>query len=125
MSDQKRVLVEEYDMSEEEAEQVYKSMKTQVMLLAQTAERDWDRDEYEAVTDVLMGIQHQQAELVEEMEQSYIATIARYLPTTLGLVGVGQLVVGVFLVANGAAFIPTISVLVAAIVLLLSANVLF
>jgi len=124
MDDQKRVLVEEHDMSEEEAEQVYKSMKTQVMLLAQSAERDWDTGEYEAVTDVLMGIQHQQAEMVEQMEESHIATIARYLPKTLGVIGVGQLVVGVFLAVNGAAFIPTVTVLVAATVLLLSASVL-
>jgi hypothetical protein len=106
MSDQKQRLVEEHDMSEEEAEQVYKSMKTQVMLLAQSAERDWDKDEYEAVTDVLMGIQHQQAEMMEQMEQSRLATVARYLPTLLAVSAMAGALVGFWVVLTVGITIP-------------------
>jgi hypothetical protein len=117
MNDQKEVLVEEYDMTEEEAEQVYKSMKTQVMLLAQTAERDWGKDEYEAVTDVLMGIQHQQAEIIEQMEESHMATLARYLPALLGLGGLVGAATAVWMALTMNVAIPVFVMAILSIVL--------
>lgn len=81
--DAKEVLMEEYDMDEEEAERRRETILTDIMLEAQEAGRDWERDEYMAVTDVLMGIQRQQQKQIEQMEESRLATVARYLPTTL------------------------------------------
>lgn len=54
----------------------------------QSADRDWDNAEYEAATDVLLGPQTQQMEMVEDMEGSRLRKIARFIPlliTTAGL----------------------------------------
>lgn len=120
MSDQKKWLMEEHDMTEEEAEEVYESMKTQVMLLAQNAERDWDKEEYEAVTDVLLGIQRQQAEIVKEMEESRMATIARYLPAILAISGVVGAATAVWMALTTGTIIPV--VILSALSLILSAS---
>lgn len=84
-ADAKQVLMDEYGLSEEEAERKYEQILTNVMLEAQDAGRDWERDEYEAVVDVLMGIQRQQMERLEAMEQSRLTTVARFLPHILHL----------------------------------------
>jgi hypothetical protein len=101
MSDQKERLIEEHDMTEEEAEEVYTTMKTQVMLMAQTADRDWDTDEYEAVTDVLMGIRNQQVELMEQMQNSRLSTLARYLPVVLFIGGIAELSAFIWFINTG------------------------
>lgn len=83
MDDQREALAEEYDVSEDEVEELYKSMKTNVMLMSQEAGRDWGEDEYEAVTDVLMAIQYQQMRVMEQMQDSRAASLARHLPSIL------------------------------------------
>lgn len=88
-------------MTEEEAEEVYTTMKTQVMLMAQTADRDWDTDEYEAVTDVLMGIRNQQVELMEQMQNSRLSTLARYLPVVLFIGGIAELSAFIWFINTG------------------------
>lgn len=80
LTDQKEVLMEKHDMTEEEAEAAYDQVKMQVMMMAQSADRDWDKAEYEAATDVLLGLQTQQMEMMENMEGSRIRKVARFLP---------------------------------------------
>jgi len=91
-ADAKEVLMEEYGLSEKEAERRHETILTNVMLEAQEAGRNWERDEYEAVVDVLMGIQRQQQEQLEQMQESRLATVARYLPTVLMLAALAQAV---------------------------------
>lgn len=78
--DGKEALMDEFDLTEEEAERRRETILTNVMLEAQGAGRNWERDEYMAVVDVLIGIQSQQKKQIEKMETSRIATMARYLP---------------------------------------------
>lgn len=91
-----REIMQEHGLSEEEAEKRYETFKTQIMLAVQEAERDWDMDQYEAVTDTIMSIQYQQAKMIEEMEESRMAKLARYLPKILYLVGFAGLAVAIW-----------------------------
>ena len=102
-ADAKQVLMDEYDMTEEEAERRRETILTNVMLEAQDAGRDWERDEYMAVTDVLMGIQRQQQEQLERMQQSRLAKVARYLPTVLMLTALAQAVAIMWFLTMGGA----------------------
>jgi len=97
----KEVLMEEYDMTEKEAERRYETIITNVMLEAQNAGRNWEKDEYEAVVDVLMGIQRQQQEQLEKMEESQITTIAQYLPIVLMSTALAQAVAIAWFVTMG------------------------
>lgn len=97
MRDQREVLMEEYDLSEKEADQFFESMKSQVMIAAQNADRDWNNDQYEAVTNVFIGLRNRQNRMAEEKYSGKLGTFWKYLPSILLFVGAGELVVGIWL----------------------------
>jgi len=123
VNDQRNVLIEDYGLTEDEAEEVFESVKTDVMLLAQSAERDWGNEEYEAVTDVLLGIQHQQMETMKEMQQSRLTTVARYLPVVLFGMGVVTAIVTIHAVMTGPVTLPTATLGLVWVVLIASAAI--
>lgn len=59
LKDQKERMVEEYDVPEEEAEAIYKDMKTYVMLQSQELGKDWGDEAVNAITNLLISIQNQ------------------------------------------------------------------
>lgn len=121
-ADAKEVLMEEYDMTEEEAERRRETILTNVMLEAQEAGRDWERDEYMAVVDVLMGIQRQQMEAIEEMQQSRLSKVARYLPTILMLAALAQ-AVGIVWFMTMSGTLPLLVTAFVTVAVLVGANI--
>lgn len=69
MQDQREHLIEDHDYDEEEAEEVFRSVKTFVMLSAQELEEDWTDEEINAMSNILLGIQHQQEMMMEQQQQ--------------------------------------------------------
>lgn len=101
-SDQRELIEERYDVTAEEAEELHKTVKTNVMLAAQEAGRDWSNEQYEAVTDVLMGIQYQQVQRQQKM-QSAAEKLARVVSKALILAGMAGFLVGLWAAFFGTA----------------------
>lgn len=68
--DQEEHMVREHDIDPDDAEDFFRDVKTQVMLLEQSIPKaDWDNREIDAITNTILGFAHQQM-MLEEIRQS-------------------------------------------------------
>lgn len=70
LKDQRERMVEEWDVTEDRAEEIFTDVKTQVSLTAQEMGKQWDNETLEAVTNLVMAIQFQNQQ-TKLMRQSH------------------------------------------------------
>lgn len=83
--DQRERMVEEWDVSEEEAKEAFKNVKTQVMMASQDLDKDWSDETVEAVTNLVMGIQQQQYQNSQRNKSHFYDRLFRFLTGTTQL----------------------------------------
>lgn len=82
-SDQKKRMVEEFGLEEEEAKEYFDNVKTHVMLQAQEMDKDWNDETVEAVTNLVFAIQQQQAEMNHQVKGRFYNRLFTFLTSTL------------------------------------------
>lgn len=87
LDDQREIMVEEYDVPEEKAEEIFEDTKTYVMLQSQELGKDWDSEVIEAVTNLLISVQRQVSNNRYRRKQQFYARV--YNLVSASIVGVG------------------------------------
>ena len=88
--DQRERMVEEWNVPEEEAEEAFKNVKTQVMMASQDLDKGWSDETVEAVTNLVMGIQQQQFQNSQEQKSHFYNRLFRFLTGTFQIVVAGM-----------------------------------
>lgn len=96
--DQEERMVEEMDISEEEAEEVFKEVKTRVMLQAQEMDKNWSDETVRAITNLVIGIQQQQQSNLHRSRRDFYSRLFSFITGTLQLTATAF---GVFLITAG------------------------
>lgn len=95
--DQKERMVEQ-GVSEEEAEEAFKNVKTQVTLAAQELDKEWSDETINAVTNLVVAIQQQQHQNRLRNRKDFYDRLFRFLTGTVQMAAFGA---GVFLAVAG------------------------
>lgn len=104
-SDQKERMVEEFGLSEEEAEEYFDNVKTHVVLQAQEMDKDWSDETVKAITNLVFAIQQQQAEMTHRAKEKFYDRLFTFLTSTIQVSLFGT---GVWLLMSGYGFIGSI-----------------
>lgn len=90
-TDQREKLQEDLDMSEEEAEEIYKGVKTQIMLSSQEAGKKYSTETINALTNLAVASQRMEIKQMIEEEHTTTINVGRFLY---------QLIISVALILN-------------------------
>lgn len=82
-SDQKKRMIEEFGLEEEEAKEYFDNVKTHVMLQAQEMDKDWNDETVEAVTNLVFAIQQQQHQMNHQAKSRFYSRLFTFLTSTL------------------------------------------
>lgn len=98
MRDQRERMVEDWDVSEERAEEVFTDVKTHVSLHAQELGKNWSNETLEAVTNLVIAIQQQQQAQTQRQQTAFLKRLYSFIT---GTIQAGFAGAGVYLLLNG------------------------
>lgn len=98
LRDQRKRMKEEWGLSEEEAEEAFKDVKTQVMMASQDLGKNWSDDVVNAVTNIVMAIQYQQYQQSKRHRSHFYDRLFRFLTGSMITAFAGF---GIFLILTG------------------------
>ena len=96
--DQRKRMIEDWGVPEEQANEMFTDVKTHVSLHAQELDKGWDNETLEAVTNLVIAIQQQP---YSKQQQRRVDFLNRLYGFITGMMQFGFASAGVYLLLNG------------------------